>query len=207
MKILRAINLLPSPLVYSPIGRRAFEGLLILLCAFLSPQLRLEGQIFYEATDLSDTTSGEDLWRYTYNIRGFSFETGQGLSIFFDPVHYRNLQNPPPPVNADWSVISVQPDLVLGRPGFYDGQALRNSPSLGDAFAVSFVWSGQGTPGSQPFDLYNADFSTRFSGQTVGVPEPKQTWLMALVLAGGTLAIKRARRNRMRTSSHEGHKF
>ncbi len=139
--------------------------------------------IRYEASNLSDLTPGEDLWRYTYTITEFTFQTNQGFSIFFDHSLYAELENPPPFVNADWSVITVQPDILLRQAGFYDGQALRSDPSLANRFTTSFVWLGQGEPGSQPFVLYNSDFSDRFSGATLPVPEPDVLWLMGISLA------------------------
>ena len=86
----------------------------------------------------------------------------------------------PPAVGADWSVLAVQPDLILRDPGFYDAQARIDSPAQNIRFSVSFVWLGSGTPGAQPYELYNADFSTRFSGQTLAVPEPSMPLLLAL---------------------------
>ena len=87
-----------------------------------------------------------------------------------------------PAINADWNVLSAQPDLVLRQPGFYDAQAQRNSPSLVDPFSVTFVWLGSGAPGGQPFEIYNANFSTLFIGQTVVVPEPGVASLGAVAL-------------------------
>jgi hypothetical protein len=107
--------------------------------------------ILFEATDLTDTTPGEDLWRYSYSVSGFTFATNQGFTIRFDRSLYRQLQSPPPLINADWDAISIQPDLALNSDGFYDAAALRNGPSLADPFTVSFVWLGTGAPAAQPF--------------------------------------------------------
>jgi hypothetical protein len=166
----------------------------LILAYFMACSTALGQAIRYEASNLSDTTPGEDLWRYTYTVTGFTFQTNQGFSIFFDHGLYADLENPPPVVNADWSVITVQPDILLRQPGFYDGQALRSDPSVTDRFTTSFVWLGEGEPGSQPFVLYNSDFSDRFSGITV--PEPDVVWLMALSFASFALAKRQMRRAR-----------
>lgn len=133
--------------------------------------------IQYLATDLADTTPGQDLWRYDYTVGGFNFQQNQGFSVFFNHTLYTGLQNPPPPVNADWNVLSVQPDVGLAQPGYYDAQAVNNMPSLSDPFTVNFVWLGQGAPDSQPFTIYDMNFATIASGQTVPVPEPQAFWL------------------------------
>lgn len=75
--------------------------------------------ISYQAADLTDTTVGQDLWRYSFAIDGFVFQTGQGFSVFFDSQLYRNLQNPQPSSNSQWSMLAVQSDLILQQPGFF----------------------------------------------------------------------------------------
>src|SRR2546426_885314 len=104
--------------------------LILSLC--FAQRTHAQGTIFYQATDLADTTPGQDLWRYNYVVSGFSFQANQGFSVFFAPLAFTQLQNPPPLVNADWSVLSIQPDLVLHDPGFYDAQAQKNDPSFSD---------------------------------------------------------------------------
>ena len=163
----------------------------LLLLTFGVHSSRAQGKIFYQAFNLTDSTPGQDLWRFSYTVSGFDVQASQGFSVFFTPSLYRQLQSPPPAVNADWNVIAVQPDLVLHDPGFYDAQALRSAPSLANEFNVTFVWLGLGTPGAQPYDIYNADFSTRFSGQTVLVPEPAVPILVVIGFLGW-LFLRRA---------------
>ena len=159
----------------------------------LSPPGRAATMIF-EATNLADTTPGQDLWEYSYRLSDVTLTANQGFTIFFDLSLYKLLQNPPPFVNADFDLLVAQPDLALHSNGFYDAQALRNNPSLADPFKEKFVWLGTGTPGSQPFTVYNADFSTQSQGQTTSVPEPS---VLALLLAaqGAAICHRRSKRS------------
>ncbi len=84
-------------------------------------------------------------------------------------------------MNADWDPISLQPDLALGSNGFYDALALRNTPSLADPFKVQAVWLGTGTPGPQPFTIYDTNFQPLAQGQTI--PEPTAALLIFSALA------------------------
>lgn len=188
-----------------PWGARTWlaSGAFLLLC-LISPQLRAQGQILYAATDLVDTTPGSDLWQYDYTLSGITFQANEGFSVFFDSAVYRNLQSFPPAVSADWNVLSVQPDVLLSAPGFYDALAVHNLPSPSSGHRITFVWMGQGMPGTQPFTVYNTDFSTRSFGQTMPVPEPRTVWLIA---AGLPLFLGWQRvvhRKKQRNNSH-GH--
>src|SRR5205807_5157582 len=53
-----------------------------------------------------------------------------------------------------------------------------NNPSLSNLFNIRFVWLGTGTPASQPFTVYDTNFSTLSSGQTSPVPEPATPLLL-----------------------------
>lgn len=146
----------------------------ILMFALVPPSHTQATVIIYEATNLPDPVQGIDLWRYTYRVSDFVFSPGQGFSIFFSPDLYRSLQDPPPAPIANWSIISLQPDLALNSRGIFDGQALINGASLNDPFTVEFIWLGSGTPGAQLFDIHDADFSILVQGITV-VPQPTAT--------------------------------
>ena len=146
----------------------------------------------YTVKNVADTTPGQDLWQYSYSVSGFAFGTAQGFSVFFDRNLYKLIQSPPPPVNAGWDAISVQPDLALNADGFYDAQALVAGPSLADPFTVNFVWLGTGTPGSQSFTIYDSNFATLQQGQTI--PEPG-TFALLLLAGIGMTALRRSRRH------------
>ena len=181
-----------------PVGSRptvrnsGLAGLLAVLLLFFMPAPPgRAATVIFTATDLADTTPGQDLWEYSYRVSGVTFTANQGFTIFFDRTLFSQLQNPPSFVNADFDLLVVQPDLALMSNGFYDALALRNAPSLADPFKERFVWLGPGTPGSQPFTVYNTDFSTISQGQTIGVPEPSS---LALLFAAANLLARRARK-------------
>jgi hypothetical protein len=179
--------------------------LTVFLAAAFLIQVRAQGYIQFQAIDLADTTVGQDLWRFQYSLGGFDFQAGQGFSIFFDPQLYTDLQNPQPDPSPIWSAIVVQPDVILQQPGYFDSQALVNSPSLAGIFQVDCVWLGQGIPGPQLFSIYDVNFSTISGGSTVtAVPEPRALMFLSL----GILFLWVARRNgfsrMLQTSRHEG---
>ncbi len=154
--------------------------------AYVPPPPGIAVTFRFEVVDLADTTPGQDLWEYSYQVTGLTLTAGQGFSIFFDLNLYTLLQNPPPFVNTDFDLLVAQPDLALHSNGFYDAQALVNNPSFADPFKLRFVWLGTRTPGSQPYTVYNADFSTQSQGQTTNIPEPSA---LALLLAAQGAAI------------------
>ena len=144
--------------------------------------------ISYQATDLADTTPGQDLWQYSYSVSGYTFNQNYGFTVLFDYSLYSNLEDPPPFVNSDWDPIVLQPDPSLPADGTYDAQALVNNASLADPFTVSFVWLGSGTPGSQPFQVYDPNFETIEEGRTTSgaaaIPEPATLVLLGSGVIG-----------------------
>ncbi len=129
-------------------------------------------------------------------VSDFTFSAGQGFDIFFDPTLYRLLQDPPPAVNAGWDVLVLQPDPLLPDAGRYDALAVVNGPSLSDLFTLNFVWLGTGTPGAQPFEVFDASFHVIASGQTspAGQPSPvPEPATLTLVAVGVGVLATRAR--------------
>ena len=157
-----------------------------------SPAL-LAATILYTATDVADLVPGQDLWEYRYVVSGLTLTAGQGFTIFFAPNLYTLLETPPPFVNADWDALTVQPDVLLNSAGYYDALALRTNPSFIDPFKLRFVWLGTGTPGAQPFTVYDTDFSTISQGQTTTIPEPSglALLLVAALFQGAALCNRR----------------
>ena len=144
--------------------------------------------ITYIATNVADTTPGQDLWEYTYRVSLANFASGEGFTVNFDRNLYALLQSPPPIVNADWDIITIQPDLALNSNGFYDALALRNSASLTDPFKVRFVWRGSGNPGPQSFSVHDRNFAVVSQGQTAAVPEPSTRLFMVGISAAMLLS-------------------
>lgn len=165
---------------------------LLLLCfAFFLPVARA-GTISYQATDLTDTTPGQDLWQYSYLLNGFNFGLNFGFDIFFplsDGFLFGDLENDPPEPNTDWDVVSVQPDENLPADGFLDALALVNSPSLAAPFTITFIWRGTGAPGSQPFEIFDDTFTVIDEGSTIpadGTPVPEPS-AFVLFFSGAAL--------------------
>lgn len=126
--------------------------------------------IEYEVVDLPDAKSGEDLWQYTYRVSNYTFTAGHGFTIYFEQTRYKNIEVSPTPVNKDWDIIVWQPDSAIPDSGAYDAMAAtskEDSVSLEGAFNVSFIWIGNETPGQQHFEVYDPNFKTLESGQTV----------------------------------------
>ena len=173
-----------------------FTFLLALLVAPASHAIMIE----YEALDLADTTSGKNLWQYTYYVSDRDFLTGQGFSIWFGLGLYDNLA--PVSVSPNWNAFAAQPDPLLPDAGFYDALAQVDHASLASPFSVQFFWLGNGTPGSQVFDLYNlssGSFVVTDSGNTVlrgitPVPLPASLWLMLSGIAAVWWARRRGGR-------------
>jgi hypothetical protein len=161
-------------------------GLLMGLCSI--PTAVLATTIEFEVTDLPDDPAGEDLWRYSYRVSDFDFDSDFGFSIFFDYELYGSLREAEP-VNADWDVLLIQADPALRDDGIYDALALSDNASLGDSFAMTFVWLGPGSPGPQPFEVYGPGFEILETGTTRLTPEPAA----GLLIVVGLLLLRRTR--------------
>ncbi len=163
----------------TPLRRFCLTGIAAtLLLLFVFAPSSQAAAITYVATNVADTTPGQDLWEYSYRVSLANFASVEGFTVNFDRNLYALLQSPPPIVNADWDVITIQPDLALNSNGFYDALALRSNPSLADPFKVRFVWLGSGTPSAQPFTMHDRNFATVSQGQTAAVPEPSTRLFM-----------------------------
>ena len=151
---------------------------------------------FYTKIEYSTTQLETNRWQYTYDVTNISLtEPIKEFTIWFNYGKYDNLaietQNPPA---GNWDEIVWQPDPVIDSNGGYDGLVEVTASAIGigqtvSNFAVSFDWLGEGTPGSQFYEIINpTTFETIDSGWTV--PEPAT----ALVLSFGLLLLRRSLR-------------
>lgn len=156
----------------------------VLLVLFAGSVTGSAATIYYEVSDLSDATAGEDLWRYEYTVSGRNFLQSEFFDIYFAPNLYGTLTAGPAP-NPDWDVVILQQPNPANLPpfdrGMFDAFALTGSPSLSGTFSVDFVYLGSGVPGRQPFEIFDADSGLVDSGFTTLIPEPGTT---ALCLIG-----------------------
>ena len=136
--------------------------------------------VTFLATNLTDTTVGENLWSYAYSITGPLAEF-ESVNLLFSSANY----------SADLSVLSSDSSLSpLVTPPMLapatDGQVMVTavSPLLANstaALSVQFVWTGAGQPGAQPFELLDDQFNLVSTGITAAVPDVSTA---ALLFAG-----------------------
>ena len=126
----------------------------VLLCLAPAPDAAYAIVITFEATDLANTTPGEELWRYVYTISDFSPVQDVAVETLFDHTLYRGLQDPAPGV-AGWDILTLQPDPNVPDVGRYSALAFSTGASLVEPFELTFLWLGgpDTAPGSQPFEV------------------------------------------------------
>jgi hypothetical protein len=177
----------------------------VLLCLAPGPDVAHAIVVTFEATDLADTTPGDDLWRYVYAVSDFSPASDVAVETLFDETLYRSLEDPAPGVTG-WDILTLQPDTTLPDVGRYSALALSDGASLTEPFQLTFVWlGGPGTaPGSQPFEVNSFDaqggfLDTLATGFTTpatpsAVPLPATLALVLTGLLGVRLLRPRANR-------------
>jgi hypothetical protein len=158
----------------------------------------------YQATDLTDTTAGEDLWQYSYTVSDYSFSMDSGFIIYFEPSLYSTLQNPSPTTSSNWDILVIDPNTFIPDDGTFDALSLVDNPSLTDTFSIDFIWLGVNNPGSQSFEVYDSSFSVIASGDTLNtmtttqVPEPPA----GLLLIAGLLFMFRHQKRKTISQSN-----
>lgn len=158
--------------------------------------------IAYEATQLGGTE-----WRYDYHVTNDAgADPLQEFAITFALGSFANLRDVISP--AGWDALIGVIDPALPDNGYvdwcaYDGTSCAGPGLAGGetlaGFAVIFDWLGEGTPGSQPFDVITPEpFAIVASGVTVpferpltSVDEPASARLFALALLGFAFSLTR----------------
>jgi hypothetical protein len=98
----------------------------------------------------------------------------------------------PLPLAADWDELILGSGVLVSAA--YDALALSGGIPDGasqSGFAVEFTWIGLGTPGAQPFEIFDPQtFEVLESGTTTPIPEASTLTLLA---AGTALLARRSR--------------
>ena len=189
----------PDPSILAKLARTVAIAVLLI---GLVPDVR-GATIAFVATDLTDVVAGEDLWQIEYFVSGRSFLAGEGFDIEFDPLLYGSLQSLPPAPSLDWDpLILQQPNPAAFPPfdvGIYDALALVDNASLDAPFVLQVVFLGGagGSPGPQPFTIFDSGFQVVETGSTQGaIPEPNPIVLVASGVALFALLRRSTRRKR-----------
>jgi hypothetical protein len=141
---------------------------------------------------------GGGSYRYVYTVTndGSLGATLEGFDVFFDPALYLESSLSivtPLPLAAEWDELILGSGVLISAA--YDALGVAGGiPDGGSAsgFAVEFVWLGSGTPGVQPYEIFDGDtFEVLESGSTTSVPEPAP---MSLLVAGVAALIPMLRR-------------
>jgi len=150
------------------------------------------------------TPLGGNVFQYTYSVfNNSALGPGVAIQLFdieFDPTLYDEnslTSMTPSPLNTQWSEQFLTP--VPPLPAAYDVFALAGGIPDGatvSGFAVRFTWLGQGSPGAQPFEIFDTEtFDLLQSGATGTASEPSTVFLIGISLAfcALTLRIRRKR--------------
>jgi hypothetical protein len=174
-------------------------GFLAILCSLISPAHATSIQ--YDLVAL-----GGDDYRYVYSITNTgSLGSGVPIQLFdvdFDPAQYLESSltiTTPSPLSGNWDQIFLA--SAPGAPAEYDALALTGGIADGTTvtgFSVDFTWIGTGTPGIQPYGIYDPDtFVLLEQGVTASpVPVPAALWLFGsgLVALLGTVGTSKGKK-------------
>ena len=128
------------------------------------------------------------------------------FDVLFDPAQYLESSltiTTPPPLSGNWDQM-----FLASSPGVaaaYDVLALTGGIADGatvTGFSVDFKWIGAGTPGSQPYEIYDpSTFALLGQGVTASpVPVPAALWLFGsgLVALLGTVGTSKGKKRIVR---------
>ncbi len=183
-------------------GKRA-GGAALLLPLVLMPALGRSADITYALSHIQGTT-----WQYNYTV---SHDAGDPplweIGIGFDPMLYREQSLgivPPIPPADGWDEQVLASGLMLDAA--YSAQSHAGGLAPGEmvtGLRVRFEWTGDGTPGDQPFWIFNSGdpvpaqqgVTTRADIAPIPVGGPWLPWALLIGLALlGALHPKRRRR-------------
>lgn len=158
--------------------------------------------------DVNETDASTHTWQYDFTINNDTLNSELvEFSIYFELDQASNLQLIASP--GSWDSLLIQPDPLLPDHGFLDsipvGPGLAPGAAL-SGFSVAFVFLGNGIPGAQDFDVFDADFNLIESGRTrangvASVAEPGSVLLLGLALLMLGARGKGARTGRMAFSA------
>ena len=158
--------------------------ILSLVMAFISPQSF--AALTYEAVDVPDPVAGVDRMKYVYHLNG-AFPTFYGFNLIYDSSHYANL-DVTVPLGSDWfGLPPIQPDASAPLDGLLTYTAQTDIADATSTFEVEFDWLGSGTPGSQPYEIFDDGFNIVSTARTTEfgvntVPEPATLALVVTAL-------------------------
>jgi hypothetical protein len=144
---------------------------------------------------------GGGRWEYTYDVTNIDLSIDgvpaaiKEFTLWFDFNLYANLVvTTVAPLSNAWDEIVWQPEPVLHDAGGYDTLAEIGNAGIavGQSFkglSVAFDWLGQGTPGSQYYEIINPEFFTVLDAGTT-IPEPA----CALFMFFGAVWLKAKRK-------------
>lgn len=166
---------------------------MLLLFVLISINTVQATTIYYEATDLTDTAPGEDLWQYTYHLTDAALIYNDDIGIVFDHELYTVivLKDPPQP-NTDWFaypiVSPVFPDQTP-LDSYFVLQAKVDNPTLADLFTIEFIWlGGAEDPGSQFWAQSHFD-GDKIIIDAVGITNAVPIPSTAVLLLGGMIFL------------------
>lgn len=167
----------------------------------IAASLLLSTGLATQAAVIESTYSslGGGQWSAEFNVLGDGSPAQIGeFTIFFPQALFSNLSLAATP--STWDSLVIDGDPGIPADGFLDAFAIDPVDALSvgesrDGFTVKFSFIGQGSPGSLPFDIIDANFQILFSGRTIvtgvapgQVPEPGTFWLFGLGLIGAGVA-------------------
>ncbi len=156
--------------------------------------------IFYNVSN-----TGGNSWTFSYTVENDDIDEGiEDFSIFFDYGLYENISVTG--IAVDWDAFEVQPEIILDpkEKGSYNAYTLNSPIAMNESlsgFSVSFDWLGNGTPGTQYYEIYadgnyedeidHGDTQLADQGGSDPVPEPSTLILFATGLLGYLLSRRR----------------